>query len=136
MCRWLTRFGQLCLYWASSKTPVAAPLVFLQETRIAKLLVSLKGRLSPYMAGEEDAFREVQVSRQLSLCSSILDSLDDHAMVGTDFLWAGKFLWQLFMQVSCTVKMGVHVWLPSATPGGAGRSHSFSSHTSCVYDLC
>jgi len=32
-----------------------------QETRIAKLLVSLKGRLAPYMAGEEDAFREVQV---------------------------------------------------------------------------
>lgn len=33
----------------------------MQETRIAKLLVTLKSRLSPYMAGEEDAFREVQV---------------------------------------------------------------------------
>lgn len=33
----------------------------LQETRIAKLLVSLKSRLGPYMAGEAEAFREVQV---------------------------------------------------------------------------
>lgn len=32
-----------------------------QETRITKLLVSLKTRLAPYMAGEEEAFREVQV---------------------------------------------------------------------------
>jgi hypothetical protein len=32
-----------------------------QETRIAKLLVSLKTRLAPYMAGEEEAFTEVQV---------------------------------------------------------------------------
>lgn len=32
-----------------------------QETRIAKLLVSLKKRLGPFMAGEVEGFREVQV---------------------------------------------------------------------------
>lgn len=32
----------------------------MQETRIAKLLVQLKSRLAPYMAGEIEAFREVQ----------------------------------------------------------------------------
>jgi hypothetical protein len=35
-----------------------------QETRIAKLLVALKGRLAPFMAGEAEAFREVQVRRR------------------------------------------------------------------------
>jgi hypothetical protein len=34
-----------------------------QETRIAKLLVSLRTRLGPFMAGEVEAFREVQVGR-------------------------------------------------------------------------
>jgi hypothetical protein len=37
--------------------------VLVQETRIAKLLVSLKSRLGPYMAGEAEAFTEVQVRR-------------------------------------------------------------------------
>lgn len=43
----------------------------MQETRIAKLLVSLKTRLAPYMAGEEEAFREVQGinSEQLAAAS-------------------------------------------------------------------
>lgn len=43
--------------------PVCLPLrsVLVQETRIAKLLVLLKTRLKPYLEGEHEAFREVQV---------------------------------------------------------------------------
>lgn len=35
-------------------------VALLQETRIAKLLVALKGRLSNYLIGETEAFAEVQ----------------------------------------------------------------------------
>jgi hypothetical protein len=47
----------------------------LQETRIAKLLVQLKTRLAPFIAGEAEAFREVQAINAQQLAAASFGSV-------------------------------------------------------------
>lgn len=49
--------------------------VALQETRIAKLLVKLKARLEPFVAGEAEAFREVQAINAEQLAAASFGSV-------------------------------------------------------------